>query len=184
MAHTLVVLAAVPGLLTVGVTVAHGFSLGVLKTLVVPAGAAVRALPLPAARLGPRNKLPAEEGYISTEDEPEAHRAPSARSHDGTLVRLPSLRALPLLVAAFTLLLTPDLHLEHSGGFLYARSQYEVSASLTPRRATEASKWIQCAQQLWPRRPWDTAPQSCCGLLGEKYSSSPLSHSLGCAICT
>lgn len=72
LAHTLVVLAAVSGFLTVGVTVAHRFSLGVLKTFVVPAGAAVRALSLPAARLGLWKNLPAEKRKISTNDEPEA----------------------------------------------------------------------------------------------------------------
>lgn len=48
-----IVLAAVSGFLTVGVTVAHRFPLGVLKTFVIPAGAAVRALSLPAARFSP-----------------------------------------------------------------------------------------------------------------------------------
>lgn len=70
LAHTLVVLAAVSGFLTVGVTVAHRFSLGVLKTFVVPAGAAVRALSLPAARLGLWKNLPTEKRKISTNDEP------------------------------------------------------------------------------------------------------------------
>lgn len=62
LAHTLIVLAAVSGFLTVRITVAHCFSLGVLKTFIIPAGAAVWALPLPAARFCLWNKFPAEKG--------------------------------------------------------------------------------------------------------------------------
>ena len=85
LAHTLVVLAAVSGFLTVGITVAHRFSLAVLKTLVVPPGAAVWTLSLPAARFSPRHNFPAEKRQISTNDKPKTRRAPSMRSHDGNL---------------------------------------------------------------------------------------------------
>ena len=50
--HALVVLAAVARLLTVGITIADRLSFAVLGALVVPSGAAVGALSLPAARLG------------------------------------------------------------------------------------------------------------------------------------
>lgn len=57
----MIVVAAVSCFLTVGITVAQGFALRVFKTLVVPAGAAVWALPLPAARLSLWNNLAAEQ---------------------------------------------------------------------------------------------------------------------------
>lgn len=57
----LIVLTAVSGFLTVCITVAHRFSFGVLKTFVVPAGAAVWALPLPAARFSLLYNLPTEK---------------------------------------------------------------------------------------------------------------------------
>lgn len=85
LAHALIVLAAVPGFLTVCIAVAHGFSLGVLKTLVIPAGAAVRALSLPAARFNPLDELPAEKHQIAKDDQTETRWAPSMRSHDGHL---------------------------------------------------------------------------------------------------
>lgn len=81
LAHAPVVLAAVPGLLAVGVAVARRLPLAVLEAVVVAAGAAVGALALPAARLGPRE---AEQRDTSANDEPtETRRAPSTRSHDG-----------------------------------------------------------------------------------------------------
>lgn len=83
LAHALVVLAAVSGFLTVGVTVAHRFPAAVLKALVVAAGAAVGTLPLPAARLGRRDQFSAEKRQISTNDKAEARRTPSTRTHDG-----------------------------------------------------------------------------------------------------
>lgn len=66
LAHALVVLAAVSCFPTVGIAVTHRFPPRVLDTVVVPARAAVWALPLPAARLGPGKKFPAEKRKIST----------------------------------------------------------------------------------------------------------------------
>lgn len=72
LAHILIVLAAVSGFLTVGITVAHRFPPGVLKTLVVAAGAAVWTLPLSAARLSLQNNSSAEKRQISTNNKPKA----------------------------------------------------------------------------------------------------------------
>lgn len=83
LAHALVVLAAVSGFLTVGVTVAHCFPPAVLEALVVAAGAAAGTLPLAAARLGRRHELPAEKRQISTDDKAEARPTPFTRTHDG-----------------------------------------------------------------------------------------------------
>lgn len=76
----MVVLAAVPGFLAVAVAVAHGFPPRVLHALVVPAAAAVRALPLPAAGLGGRHEFAAEKREAPAKDDPAARRAPSVRS--------------------------------------------------------------------------------------------------------
>lgn len=81
LAHAPVVLAAVAGLLTVGVTVAHGFPPARLITVVVSAAAAIWAHPLPAARLRHWEKLSAEKRQISTHHETKVHRAPSTRFH-------------------------------------------------------------------------------------------------------
>lgn len=130
LAHALIVLAAVSGFLTVGITVAHCFSLGVFKTLVVPAGAAVRALPLPAARLGLWDYLPAEKRQISTDDEPKTRRAPSVRSHDGNL---PGSTNASLLDGAGKLSVIKD-----TGGVFYIKSKSGVTSALTPTRTTDA----------------------------------------------
>lgn len=103
LAHTLIVLAAVSGFLTVGITVAHRFPPGVIKTLVVAAGAAVWTLPLSAARLSLRNYSTAEKRQISTNNKPKARWAPSTRTHDGNFIffPLPQVHLLhgPLLLA-------------------------------------------------------------------------------------
>lgn len=80
LAHAMIVLAAVPGSLAVAVAVAHRFPPRVLHTLVIPAIAAVRALPLPAAGLGRWHQLAAEKRETPAKDEPAARRAPSVRS--------------------------------------------------------------------------------------------------------
>lgn len=61
LAHLLVILAAVSGSLTVGIAVAHSFSLGVFKTLVISPGAAVWAVPLSAASVSPWNHQPGQK---------------------------------------------------------------------------------------------------------------------------
>lgn len=60
LAHTLVVVAAVSGFVTIRVAVAYGLSPRVLEAVVVPAGAAVGTVPLPAAGLHSGHRQPAQ----------------------------------------------------------------------------------------------------------------------------
>lgn len=146
LAHALVVLAAVSGFLTVGVTVAHRFPAAVLKALVVAAGAAVGTLPLPAARLGRRDQLPAEKRQISTNDKAEARRTPSTRTHDGNFFPPPLfffffvhlLHAAPSLLCCACVTTDAEESQFILGRNLSCDSFRSTSSALAPRRSADA----------------------------------------------
>lgn len=141
LAHALVVLAAVSGFLTVGVTVAHRFPAAVLKALVVAAGAAVGTLPLPAARLGRRDQLSAEKRQISTNDKAEARRTPSTRTHDGNFFFFfffPLAPRAPLLLCCACVTTDAEESQFILGRNLSCDSFRSASSALTPRRSADA----------------------------------------------
>ena len=79
--HTLIVITAVTCFLTIGITIAHRLSLGVLKAFVIPSSTTVRAFSLSAARLDCGNDRPGEKRQISTHDEAKPGPDGPLRSH-------------------------------------------------------------------------------------------------------